>query len=266
LVSISIERRRGTEPARSASLSRNPDGLWRIDSPRRGDADPDSVERLFLAITSPAVISSSAKPLTEANAPVAFTIDLGKADGRHTRLTTFQAPLGRPICARIESTGDFLISPIEFGTKIPDPADFLPAGLWVSAGRTATSIEVNGRVHYSLHSKGAGEWTNDDGRSSPFEIEDVPGAITGRQAMSHPPPGETATGLDKPAATARLCAGNDCREFRFALVAADGGTRYFAQGPDMDPIELRSEAWKLLVEGPFVGRAVRSNPSERSKQ
>src|SRR5207302_1408886 len=90
-----------------------------------------------------------------------------------------------------------------------------------------------------------------------FDLDDFPGVIIGRQAISHSDEkNPAALGLDPPLAVATLCAGDppECRDFRFGKVEAKGVTHYYAQAPDSDPVELRDNDWKLIVDGPFVGR------------
>lgn len=218
---IRIQRWRGEEPARAATLVRGPAGPWMIESPRRGEADPDGITRLMVSLQSPRLISAAPIGRIRANMARAFLLELGPR-----QVTIFQAPLGREVPVRISGVGDFLVDPTEIATKVPDPDELLPPGLWVSAQGKLTSVEVAG--------KSAG-------------LNEVGGLITDRMAADHPelgPPGDF--GLEKPAATVRACAGRDCREFKFGSVERQGRRRYFAQGPGADPIELRDNDWKLL--------------------
>ncbi|MHB8879159.1 MAG: hypothetical protein ACYC8T_36125 [Myxococcaceae bacterium] len=245
LVRIDVTRTRQGEAPRSVTVVRGTDGTWLCLSPRRGEADPDAFTRLSLALEAPQLL-----PAAAATGPVEFDIRLLSRTGRATHLLTRQAPLGGPVPVTIEGVGDFTASPVELSTKLPDPRDFLPAGLWVTAIGRATSVEVKGPARYRLVSGPAG-WKSADGRSSRRELDGVPGVIIGRQTVGHPEGSQKALGLDPPLAVATLCAGERCRDFKLGRVDEAGRTRYYAVAPDADPIELRDADWKLLAEGPW---------------
>src|SRR2546428_7262851 len=97
--------------------------------PLGGEADPDSVGRLEFVLKPRGVLGPRPPP-HEKTEPISFQIDLTQKSGRAFHITTFQAPLNAPIPVYVEGVGDFLVSPVEFGNKIPDPNDFAPAGLW----------------------------------------------------------------------------------------------------------------------------------------
>jgi hypothetical protein len=152
----------------------------------------------------------------------------------------------------LQGVSDFLVSPIEFSNKIPDPSDFLAASLWATTAGTGATLSVTGRVSYKLKAVGPEEWVSEDGRKGEHDLEDVAGGIVGKAAVSHPQPGPLSRfGLDAPAAVATLCIKAECREFKFGSVEKDGRTVRYAVGPDQDPIELSDPAWLLVVDGPF---------------
>src|SRR5436309_3316039 len=130
--------------------------------------------------------------------PISFQIDLTQKSGTAWHITTFQAPLNQPIPVYVENVGDFLVSPVEFGNKIPDPNDFAPAGLWVSANGKANHLTVKGKTPFEL--AGAGEdWRVVGPKKSVFDLDDFPGVIIGRQAIGHPDERDPrALGLDPP--------------------------------------------------------------------
>jgi hypothetical protein len=252
---IELSRRRGDEPVRRArAVLRG--GVWRVTAPRRGEADPDAVGRLLFVLTSPQLVGS--RPSRPAEPP-AFDIALGRR-GRFHRVTIWPAPLGAPVPLAVDGGDVLLASPVELATKVPDPDDLLPAGLWTSARGRERSLAVAGPTRYALHVDGRGEWAVDGGRSALQQLDDVAGVITGRQVIGSPSLPLARLGLEHPVATATLCvrrergAGADCRRFRFGAAVVDGRRRTFATGADMDPVELRDDAWRLLVEGPFTRR------------
>ncbi len=250
---VAIQRWRGDEAPRRTLVRREANGIWRVESPRRGEADPDAITRLFFALQNPQVLSSTASP-REGTAKPSFIIELVAASGRGRRVTIFQAPLGNPLRVRIDGAAEYTVAPVEFAGKVPDPDDLLPPALWPSAEGKETRLSVEGPARYVLHKEPGGEWASDDGRKLLVDLEDVPGVITGRQAVDHPAGTPSSLGLDPPLAVATLCAGSDCRKFPFGKAESGGRPRYFASGPDMDPLEFRDDAWNLLVEGPFADR------------
>lgn len=263
---ITIHRYRGEEPARMAKLERGEGGLWRMTSPFRGEADPDAVAALLFAVRAPQVTRAARAGIIGKDAlPTAFDIDFG--DGN--RIATYQVPLGAEVPVQLfgfgstgVNYGQFLVAPTEFAQKIPDPSDFAPPGLWVSAAQTATSLEVSGPAKYRLVREGD-EWKAlGDKRKSVYDLEDFAGVITGRTAIDHKPASAIPElGLDKPIATAKLCTNastdggtGECREFRFSRVRGKDGEHLYGIGPDSDPIEMHAPDWTLLVNGPFAGR------------
>jgi len=241
---LRIEARR-TEPdggARTSRLTRRDDGLWYLEVPRRGEADPDALARLSLALTAPQILWARATP---GPFPGDQQLWLSRADGGTTHVGLERLPPGQPVRVVVEGLGEFLVSAVELPLKLPDPDDFLPAGLWVSAHKGASAIEVKtSKRTYRIEGRGE-DWKMVRGKAGPHDLDDVPGVLTGRQACGHPE-ADAGTGLDRPDAVATLCAGAICREFRFGHF----GGRYFAQGPDADPIELRDNDWRRVVEGP----------------
>lgn len=251
LTEITLQRFQGSEPVRRRRVFRNPHGVWWIESPRRGEADPDTVGRLLFALKAP-LLATQPSDRAQSDERIAFVIDLRNAEGGLTQVKVFSAPLGEPIRVNVQNSGDFWVDPVEFGTKVPDPDELLPAGLWISAHQKTLSLKVTGPVNYALHVTDGGTWVSDDGRNASADLGDFPAMITTRQAVDHPEPTSLQSlGLEPPIATAELCDRVGCRAFRFGKVDANGRTRYFAQGPDEDPLEMRDEAWRLVVEGPF---------------
>ena len=258
--SFEIWRWRGEEAPRSMRVVKSTSGGWRTGSPHRGEADPDALAKLFFILDQPEILSSRAEDGTgpDAGTTLSFAIELTGAHGAVRRIEVQRAPLGQPIPVRIRGVGSFVVSPIEFANKIPDPSEFLPPGLWVtpSSADATLTVAVRGRVSYRLKAVGAEEWVSLDGRTSPLDLEDVAGTITGRVAVSHPEPWPLASfGLDPPQAVATLCIRSECREFKFGSAVREGRELRFAVGPDQDPIELSDQAWRLVVDGPFQARA-----------
>jgi hypothetical protein len=252
LKSFTVQRWRADEPPRSVRVARDASGMWWTETPWRGEADPDALNKIFFVLGQPAILSANAASASDAHAPLSFLIELTKRDGATWRLEVLRAALGAPVPVRVQGVGDFVISPIEFANKIPDPLEFLSPGLWPTSAGAGATLSVTGRVDYKLKALGPEEWVSLDGRKSKHDLEDVAGAITGRQAKSHPEPGPpSAFGLDKPAAVATLCIGAECREFKFGSVERDGKERHYAVGPGQNPIELGDESWRLVVDGPF---------------
>jgi hypothetical protein len=246
LVRVDVERTRAGEAKRSARVVRGEGGVWRMEAPRRGEADPSGVDRLTIALESPQLVL----PPKPSQAPIEFDFKLVSPGGRVTHLVTRQAPLGEPIPVTIEGVGDFTVSPVEFSNKLPDPADFLPPGLWVAAGATASRLEVKGGASYRLVG-GPADWKSADGQASRFELDDFPGVLTGRMVVGFPSGSLASLGLDPPWAVATLCAGKRCRDFKLGRVTEGAVTRYYAVGPDADPVELRTSDGKKLTEGPW---------------
>lgn len=249
LVRVEVLRTRPGQAPRSAKVFLDQGTRWLMESPRRGEADPEALQRLNLALDSPLLVAPGAAP-ARFDDPVEFDLTLTSRSKKATHLQTLQAPLGQPIPVIIDGVSRFLVSPVEFATKVPDPDDFLPPGLWVNAALTATSLKVQGPASYRLVRE-AGEWKSPDGRASARDLDDFPGVILGRQAMSHPEADLRALGLAAPVATATMCAGQRCLAFKFGKVDGAGTTRYYAQAPEADPIELRASDWNLLVAGPW---------------
>ncbi|MFL5321314.1 MAG: hypothetical protein ACJ790_16765 [Myxococcaceae bacterium] len=248
-----ISRQRGNEPVRQSDVSLDGSGVWKMDAPFKGDADPDSVGALLFALKSPQVLRTATNGIVPDEAIPAFTILLD-ASGRENVVTTFQSPLGAPVPVRIDGVGEFLVAPTEFATKLPDPADFGAAGLWVSAAGKGTSLEVKGPTSYRMELSN-GEWkVAGDRRKTIEDLEDVPGVITGRVAIDHRTDALSMLGLDKPVATAKLCVGSDCREFKFGRAKLNGTEHHFALAPQSTPVELHAPDWNLLVNGPFIGK------------
>ncbi len=230
-------------------------GVWRLGPPRQGDADPDAIDRLKLALTSPQILSATfaenPPPRFPPTGPVAGTqIRIKNSTGKTWDLFLPRVPLGAAVVAQVAGVGDFTVSPVEMSNKIPDPEDFLTPGLWTAANKKEISVEVKGPVNYRVEGQGE-EWKVVKGKKPRRDVEDVAGVITGRQASGHPTGDAKSLGLDPPTATARLCTKDECREFVFGSAATDAGVGYFARAPDSEPLELRESDWHLLVNGPF---------------
>src|SRR5438874_2113146 len=74
-VRIHIRRSHGGDDSHVAMAHLGDDGLWKMDSPFHGDADPDAVDRLRFVLKEPQVIGP--RPLGHKKSdPVAFQIDL----------------------------------------------------------------------------------------------------------------------------------------------------------------------------------------------
>ncbi len=244
---LTVKRNVPGKAARTAQLKLGPDGVWKVVGPWRGDADVDAIARLKVALEAPQLIDAAPKPSTPA-----LEIQL-RQGARVRKVVTQAAGLNQPIRVSVDGKS-FVVSPVELAVKLPDPEDFAPPGLWVAAKDTAISIEVKGPTTYKLVGKGE-DWKTADGREPNHDLDDVVGVIVGRQATGHPPPGKLEPlGLAPPMATARLCTEKQCRDFAFGTRAG----RYYAVGPDADPIEIRDNDWKLLVEGPFKKANVES--------
>lgn len=225
---------------------------WQMDVPFRGEADPDAVDRLRFVLHEPLFVEGT--PLTAG--PPDFQFELKKRSGQTVRLLTWPAALGAPIAVRVEGIGDFVVSPVEFGPKLPEPERFVPPALWVAARQGACRMTVRpgpGARGSAYELAGSGEdWHVVRGnKGSKRELDDLVGVIIGRQIIGHSKRPPEELGLARPTAVATLClTDGGCREFRFGS-AKDGATvRYYAQGPDSDPAELRDNDWKLLVSGP----------------
>ncbi len=233
---ITVRRTVPNEPERLAKLELGADGVWRMTAPFRGDADVDAIARLKVALEAPQLAGAKLPPT-----PESFAIELRQ--GKNVRrVATHLAGLNQPIAVTVDGAS-FVISPVEFATKLPDPGDFAPPGLWVAARNDAISIEVKGRSNYKLIGRGE-DWKVADGGVPNHDLDDVVGVIVGRQASGHP---SATLKLDPPAALATLCTAKECRDFKFAT--ANG--RYYALAPGADWLELRDNDWKLLVEGPL---------------
>ncbi len=253
LQALSISRWRGDEPPRTLQAARTKSGVWRTEAPRRGEADPDAIDKLLFVLAKPAIISARPEGKSKADEAVSFEIALVKSDGTKRRLTVLRAALGQPVPVRLEGAGEFLISPVEFANKIPDPSEFLPPSLWPTEAGAGATLVVKGRVDYSLRGISAEDWVSVDGRKAAHDLDDVVGVIIGRQAVSHPEAAPlSAFGLDKPVAVATMCIKGDCREFKFGSTEREGKTTRYAVGPDQDPIEISDQSWRLLVDGPFA--------------
>ncbi|MCC6746427.1 MAG: hypothetical protein IT371_02145 [Deltaproteobacteria bacterium] len=260
LVEIDIRRTVAGEPEHRAVVRRRGQGLWIMQSPHRGEADPDAVDRLLQALAAPQLLSARPSDAPRAGT-FAFEIHLTTAKGVRRRLSTWPAPLGQPIPVTVDGVGEFLVSPVELSTKIPDPGEFRPPGLWVSGHDQEASVTVRGTASYRLVRAGA-EWKSADGRAA-ADLDDIPGVITARTSFGFPAPTNLkALGLDPPVAFATLCLKDGrCRDFRFGRTKTAAGERYFAVGSNADPIEMRDLEWRALVEGPFEkGRLTRGRP------
>jgi hypothetical protein len=158
----------------------------------------------------------------------------------------------------VDGASLFLVSPVELATKIPDPHDLFPPGLWPSAHGHATSLAVVGPSRYRLRRAAGGEWTAAGGGRAARPLKAFAAVITARNAVGAPTLAPARLGLDPPLATATLCArpppraAPECRTFRFGEATVDGQRRTYAVGPGMDPVELRDDEWRLLVRGPFA--------------
>lgn len=237
---LTVKRTVPGEPLRVARLKLGDDGLWKMLAPFRGDADIDAIGRLKVALEAPQLVTVALPP-----AATSFEIELQQG-ARVRRVVTRVAALNQPIWVTVDAR-PFVVSPVEFSIKLPDPSDFVPPGLWVAVRNEAISIEVQGRSNYKLVGHGEA-WKTADGSVPNHDLEDVVGVIVGRQALGHPSGTDLkALGLDPPAATAKLCTAKACREFKFGTAKG----RYYALGPEADPLELRDNDWKLLVDGPF---------------
>jgi hypothetical protein len=236
---ILIVRNVPNEKARSASVRLGTDGVWRMSAPFRGDADVDAVKRLQIALEAPQLVAAVPKP---ADVSLAIVIEQGK---RKRRIITKQAELNQPIALTVDDVA-FVASPVELANKLPDPGDFVPPGLWVAARNDAISIEVKGKTSYKLAGKGE-EWKVVAGGEANHDLDDVVGVIVGRQAIGHPKEVARALGFESPVAIATVCTEKTCRDFKFASLNG----HYYGMAPDSDPIELRDNDWKLLVDGPL---------------
>ena len=242
LVSVDVRRVDADGGVRTARVEQTEGGLWLITAPRRGEADPLALSRLKLGLNEPQVQGArGGTPKLRVDAEYW----LHHLDGGTDHVQVELPVPGQTVQVAIENVGQFTVSGVELPTRLPDPEDFLPPGLWVSAQYTARSIEVRaGKRVYRLEGEGE-DWKAVKGRVGKHDLDDVVGVIVGRQAAGHPATG-TPLGLDPPDAVATLCAGTVCRAFRFG----HAGAHFYAQGPDADPIELRDNDWKLLVAGP----------------
>jgi|GEM_PF-2802789 len=237
---ITVTRTEAGQKPRTAKLTLDSKGVWKVTAPSRGDADVLSVGRLALALKQPLLVTGTPKP-----GKTAFEIELRQGK-RARKVVTQQAALDQPIRVTVDGKV-FAVDPVELSTKLPDPDDFAPPGLWVAAKDEAISIEVKGPANYSLIGKGE-DWRSADGRAAVHGLDDVVGVIVGRQVVGHPIAAKPeALGLVPPLATAKLCTATECREFKFGT---EGG-KYFAVAPGSDPLELRDSDWKLLVDGPY---------------
>ncbi len=224
-------------------------GTWRLTAPRQGDADPDTIDRLALALKAPQVLASRAVPGGAHRYDREIFLDT--KGGRHWHLGLRSAALGAPVVVTLDGVGEFTVSPVELANKVPEPDELLTPGLWVAAERHAQSLTVFGPVSYALTGKGE-DWVVVDGGTPARDLDIPPGTITGRQAIGHPAASPAALGLAPPLAVAHLCTESACRDFAFGKAETDAGTRYYAQAPDADPVELRASDWKAVVEGPFT--------------
>jgi hypothetical protein len=248
LSEISIARRRGDEPLRAAQLSKR-GTTWVMTEPFTGAADPDAMASLLFALRIPAGRPAAGPSPADAGR-VAFDLKLTAADGGQREVRTFQVPLGSPVIAEVEGVGTFVVSAAELANAIPDPSDFAPAGLWTDAPRPLTRLMVRGPKSYELTLDG-GAWLAREPTRPEVELEDVPGIIVGREATGHYRAPLQALGLAPPRAVATLCAGSQCREFRFGTAEYEGRTGWFAAAPGADPIAIHPPDWDLIVNGPF---------------
>ncbi len=223
-------------------------GGWRLAAPRRGDADPDTIDRLKGALTAPQVLAS--RPIPAGALVFDREVSLETASGQRWHLGVRSAVLGAPVVVTIDRVGQFTVSPVELANKVPNPEELLTPGLWVAADRKARKLTVTGPRSYVLEGQGE-DWTVVDGGLARRDVDNAPGTITGRQAIGHPAAPLAALGLEPPLATARLCTADTCRDFRFGKVETDAGTRYYAVAPESDPLELRASDWHQVVDGPF---------------
>jgi hypothetical protein len=242
LTAIEVRHLDADGGTRSCRLELGADGLWLLRAPRRGEADPDAIARLRLALAEPQLLAPAPNP-----PPLRADVEvrLAHADGGTRHVSVDLPPPGQPVDVAIDGVGRFRVSGVEMATRLPDPDDFLPPGLWVSAHHDASSVEVKiGKRVYRLEGHGE-DWKVVKGKAGKKDLDEVAGVITGRQAAGHPE-ADAETGLDAPDFLATLCAAAVCRTFRFG----HAGGRYYAQGPDADPIELRDNDWKRVLEGP----------------
>jgi hypothetical protein len=221
-------------------------GTWVLEAPYRGDADPDTIDRLASTLVHPLVLASGPPGAIDPND---LTITL-LADRKAWRLNVQKRVLGAPVVVDIEGLGEFTLSPVEISNKLPKPEELLSAGLWVAAERHARTLSVTGPVSYELAGQGE-DWEVRDGGQAARDLDIPPGTISGRQAIGHPSGSLESLGLKPPIARARLCTEHECREFAFGSASGDGGTHFYAVAPDSDPVELRASDWKAVVNGPF---------------
>lgn len=236
---VTVKKSVPGQAPRQARLELGPEGVWKVSSPWKGDADVLAIGRLKLALEAPQQVGIPPKP-----GATSFEIELRQGK-RVRRVITGLAALNDPIRVTVDGKA-FGISPVELAIKLPDPDDFAPPGLWVAAKDEAISIEVKGPASYRLVGKGE-DWKAADGKEG-HGLDDVVGVIVERQAIGHPDGSKLAAlGLATPVATATLCTAKGCRAFKFGTA----NDRFYAIAPDSDPLELRDNDWKLLVEGPF---------------
>jgi hypothetical protein len=219
---------------------------WRLAAGHHGDADPDTVDRLTLALTHPQVLAARPVPAAPLSALI-WELQLTTTTGKTWNLSASRPSLTTPVVVRIAGVGEFTVAAVEMANQVPVPEEFLTPGLWTQAKNQARRFTLKrGPVTYSL--VGAlDEWHLADGGVSKRELDDFPGIIVGRQAIGHPSGSLKELGLDPPLAEAELCvASGECRTFLLGKV----GDHRYAVGPDSEPLELRASDFDLLLNGP----------------
>lgn len=232
-----------------ARLARDASGLWRASAPHHGEGDPRAINSLLDVLAHPQLAGTPER--SGPRGPVRTRIELEGPAGTHV-IEVEQAALQQPVPLVLDGKERFPGAPLELSTKIPAPDEYVANALWMSAEHKETTLTVTGRAHYTVKRTGPESWVSDPpARPGPIELEDFPGAITGRQVVGFPPPGPPEKyGLDHPALTAVLCAGATCRTFRFGEKVVNGQVYAYAQAPDMDLAEIRDDVWRLLLRGP----------------
>jgi hypothetical protein len=230
-----------------AQLQRASDGTWLATAPHQGEGDPRAINALIHALQQPQ-LTSSARGGTQG--AVSTTVILEGKAGHHT-VEVETVPLGAQVPLVVDGHARFLGSPVELSTKIPGPDDMVANALWMSAEHRDTLLTVTGPRRYTVRRTGPEGFESSPSATPGLDLEDFVGAITGRQVIAFPPPGTPSQfGLDAPVCTAELCAGAECRTFRFGQHTDKGVRRAYAQAPGVDVAEVRSEVLELLLKGP----------------